>query len=229
MTPEQSILFWWVMFGVTHVVGSSVPVRRVLIGKVGLKGFKGLYTLVSFATFVPLVYVFFTNRGAGEMLFQPAPWFRYVTEALMVLAFIAFAQAAAMPNPMTTLADLSGQYPSSPRGIQRVTRHPSGLAFTLFAAAHMLSNPYVGDWIFFGGFVVFVAISTLHQDRRTLASGHGEINQFQAETSAIPFLAILSGKQRLALREYSIGAVVIAVVLAAVLWYFHPTIFGGYA
>jgi len=228
MTPELQILMWWLLFGATHVLGSSVPVRTAVIDKIGLRGFKGLYSLVSFATFIPLVYVFFTNKGGGAMLFRPSAVMMHVTEIFMVLAFIVFAQAAATPNPMTTAADMSGDFSRQPRGIQRITRHPGNMAFTLFAIGHMFSNPYLGDWVFFGGFVVFGIISTMHQDRRTLASGRPEVAQFQSETSLLPFAAVLSGKQRLALMEYSKGALVVGIALAGVLWYLHPVIFGGF-
>ena len=143
-------------------------------------------------------------------------------------AFIVFAKAAVTPNPMSTAAEMSDTFSRRPRGIQRITRHPANLAFTLFAVGHMFSNPYVGDWVFFGGFVVFGIVSTMHQDRRTLASGRPEVAQFQSETSQLPFVAVFSGKQRLALMEYNKGALVAGIALAGVLWYVHPVIFGGY-
>ncbi len=228
VTPEVHILLWWVLFGGTHVFGSSVPVRTALIGKLGNKGFKSLYSVIALATFVPLIYVFFTNKGAGAMLFRPSSSMMVVTDVLMFLAFIVLAQGLATPSPMTTEAEMSGEYPEKARGIQRITRHPGNFAFALFGVAHMLSNPYVGDWIFFGGFVVFGLVSSMHQERRTLAGGREEIARFHADTSAVPFAAIIvTGRQRLALGEYSKGALAVGVVLAVVLWYFHANLFGG--
>ena len=228
MTPPVVILVWWLLFGGTHVLGSSVPVRTFLIGKLGTTGFKGLYSLVSFATFVPLVYVFFTNKGAGAMLFiAPSPM-TLATEALMIFALIVMVQGLATPHPMATAAEMSGEYTDTARGIQRITRHPVNFGFALFGIAHMLSNPNVGDWIFYGGFVVYGFVSAVHQDRRTLVGGPEEVARFQADTSMVPFAAILTGKQRLALGEYSKGALAIAIVLAWVLWYFHGNVFGGY-
>ena len=226
VTSEVHILLWWVLFGGTHVLGSSVPVRTALSGKLGTKGFKALYSVVSFATFVPLVYVFFTHKSAGAMLFRPPAGMMRVTEALMFLAFIVLAQGMITPSPMTTAAEMSGEYSDKARGIQRITRHPGNFAFALFGVAHMLSNSYVGDWFFFGGFVVFGLVSALHQDRRTLAGGREEIARFQADTSALPFAAIITGRQRLAPGEYSKGALVVGIVLAAVIWYFHANLFG---
>lgn len=161
------------------------------------------------------------------MLFRPSSSMMLVTEALMFFAFIVLVQGMATPNPMTTAAEMSGEYPEKARGIQRITRHPGNFAFALFGIANMLSNPYVGDWIFFGGFAVFGLASSMHQDRRTLAGGREEIARFQADTSAFPFAAIITGRQRLALGEYSKGALVVGIVLGAVIGHFHANLFGG--
>ena len=228
MTGEAQILMWWLLFGGTHVIGSTVPVRTALIARLGTGGFKGLYSAVSFATFVPLIWVYFHNVHAGTQLFAPSASMRSVTEALMVLALLILVQSLMTPSPLTTQSEMSGEYPAEPRGIQRVSRHPMNLAFSLFGFAHMLSNPFVGDWTFFGGFVVYGMISAVHQDLRTLASGRPEVASFQEATSVVPFAAILAGKQKLALGEYSQVGFAVGALLAAVLWFFHGTWFGGY-
>jgi uncharacterized membrane protein len=94
--------------------------------------------------------------------------------------------------------------------------------------AHSLVNPTVGDWIFFGGFVVYGILSAIHQDRRVLAAGPEQAKRFVAETSALPFVAILAGRQRLALREFSLMGLLAAVILVAVLRFFHGSWFGGF-
>lgn len=48
------ILFWWLMFGGTHILSSSIPVRSFFIARFGRMPFRGLYSLVAFATFPPL-------------------------------------------------------------------------------------------------------------------------------------------------------------------------------
>ena len=82
--------------------------------------------------------------------------------------------------------------------------------------------------VFFGGFVVYTVVSAMHQDRRTLASGHVEIAAFQRATSMVPFAAILAGKQKLVLSEFNQIGFAVGALLAAVLWFFHGAWFGGY-
>jgi uncharacterized membrane protein len=228
MENEGVILLWWLLFGTTHIGGSSLPMRSFLIRRLGLAGFKALYSLTALATFVPLCYVFFKNKHAGIVLFVPDSSLKLATQVLMLLALIVLGQSFSTPNPMTTVAEMTGRFRGRARGIQRVTRHPQNFAFGLFGFAHLLSNPFVGDWIFFGGFLVYGILSALHQDRRTRVTGPQEVREFQAETSAIPFGAILTGKQRLALGEYNGMALLISILCFVILRLLHRRLFGGF-
>jgi len=228
MGTVSKLLLWWILFGGTHILGSTVPVRGFFIRRIGLPAFKGLYSLVAVATLLPLSFVYFAEKHAGAAIFVPPPGMRTVTEILMLLAVVILGQAVATTNPMGTMAELSGKHLDRARGIQRVTRHPMNLAFALFGLAHCLSNPYEGDWIFFGGFVVYAVASSIHQDRRILAAGPEAARQFQAQTSFLPFAAILSGKQRFAPGEYGLPALGISLAVFVLLLLFHRALFGGF-
>jgi uncharacterized membrane protein len=228
MKNSALILFWWFLFGGTHIVGSSLPVRNLMIRRIGRLGFKTLYTLLALATFTGLCYFFFRHKHAGYHLYNAGYLLQLLANFLMLAAFIILLQGLVTSNPMTTLAELSRRYVSSGQGIQRITRHPQNFAFGLFGLAHLLANPYVGDWIFFGGFIVFGFAGSIHQDRRQRATGPREIQKFLADTSAMPFLAIIKGKQRLGLDEYYPPALVAAIVLFILLKLLHPMLFGGF-
>lgn len=228
MGAEAQIALWWVLFGGTHVAGSSVAIRTRLIGRLGPQAFQGLYSLVALATFVPLCVVYFTHKHAGAILFDPLGGAHLAAQALMLVALLVLGQALATPNPMSGQAELKGGFSGRARGVQRVTRHPQNLAFALFGLAHCIALPYVGDWLFFGGFVVYGVLSAWHQDRRTLAARGAEVREFQAETSLVPFVAITSGRQRLALGEYSRVALVASLVVFIALRLLHPSILGGF-
>ena len=146
----------------------------------------------------------------------------------MLVAIVILLQALTTTNPITTKAELFGRYISSGYGIQRITRHPQNLAFAIFGLAHLLVNPYLGDWIFFGGFIVFGVASAMHQDRRLLVIGHVQAKKFMADTSAIPFAAIVKGKQRFAPDEYYPPALFAALVIFILLKLLHPMLFGGF-
>jgi len=228
MKEVALIFFWWLMFGGTHIIGSSIPVRTFFIRQMGTLGFKCVYSLVALATFIPLFYFHFTHKHAGYLLYTPGYFLQLFAQLLMLAAIIVLLQGLTTANPMTTKAELFGRHINSGHGIQRITRHPQNLAFGIFGLAHLLVNPYLGDWIFFGGFIVYGVVSAMHQDQRLLAMGHTQVKQFIADTSAIPFAAIIRGKQRFGLDEFYPPALVAAIVIFILLKLLHPMLFGGF-
>lgn len=211
------------------MVCSSVKIRTIVISRIGTPGFKAVYSVVALATFMPLCYFYFTHRHAGYLLYSPGYLVTLLAQFIMLFAIIILLQALVTASPMTTMAELSGKVVRSGQGIQRVTRHPQNLAFGLFGLAHLLANPYAGDWIFFGGFVVYGIVSAMHQDARMRATGPAQVKQFIADTSAIPFAAIISGRQRFAPGEYYPPSLAAAIVLFILLRLLHPMLFGGFS
>lgn len=228
MNSETLILFWWLVFGGSHIIGSSIPVRTFVINRIGTLGFKCIYSFVALVTFIQLCLAFFTHVHAGNYFYTPGYILQLLAQFLMLAAFVILLQALTTVNPMSTKAELFGKYINAGFGIQRVTRHPQNFAFGLFGLAHLLVNPYVGDWIFFGGFIIYGIASAMHQDRRILAMGHVQAKKFIADTSALPFAAIIKGKQRFGLDEYYPPALAAALVLFILIRLLHPMIFGGF-
>jgi uncharacterized membrane protein len=228
VTTETQLMLWWLAFGGFHLLLSSGPVRGRFIEGAGLKSFKGLYTLIALATLFGLFWTYFHDKHAGSLLFDRSLPARHVTELIMLVAVLFLALAHASKSPATTAADMSGNRPSSPTGIHRVTRHPLNTGFALFGLAHMLVNPTVGDWIFWGGFPLFAVVSAIHQDRRMLASGSPEFRSFYAQTSFLPFSAIVSGRQTMIWRELRWRAVAVGVVVYLALRLIHPYAMGGF-
>jgi uncharacterized membrane protein len=228
MTPQVQIASAWMLFGGSHLLLSSTPLRARLVERFGLRGFKLLYTVVAVATFGWLWAVYLGNRHAGPYLFVPHPGFRHVAEVVMLAAIVFLAYGHAARRPGTTAVELRGEVVAHARGIHRITRHPSNTAFALFGLAHLPVNPSVGDWIFWGGLVAFSVISAAHQDRRLLATGPPEFRTFHAETSALPFAAMIAGRQRAVRAElpWTIGAAALAVW--AGLRLLHPAVIGGF-
>ena len=68
MDAVALIGFWAALFLMTHLGISSAAIRPRLVGAIGEQPYRGIYSLVSFATFVPLVVVFARHKHAGAML-----------------------------------------------------------------------------------------------------------------------------------------------------------------
>jgi uncharacterized membrane protein len=228
MSTEVALVVWWVLFGGSHLSLSSRPVRGRLMGSVGVRAFKGIYSLVALVTIVGLFWTYFHGKHEGTLLFARTFAARHVTETVMLFAVLFIAFAHGSRSPATTQADMTGERPSSATGIHRITRHPQDTGFALFGLAHMLVNTSVGDWIFWGGFPVFAIVASIHQDRRMLASGSAEFRSFHEQTSFLPFAAILAGKQKIVWSEFRWRTLLIGLVLYGVLRGIHPFVMGGF-
>lgn len=219
------MLFWWLLFGGTHILFSSSSVRPQLIARLGYRPFLGVYSVVAIATFLPLVIFYAHHKHAGPQLwltFGPYLVARDLNLALMAFAFVLLVYGQVSRPPSAIM--VSGT--PTAYGLTRITRHPTFAAFFLFGVAHCLVNGYLGDLIFFGGFAAFAWIGAVHQDSRKVVDIPGYA-EFKNETSFIPFGAMFSGKQRLDLGELRWLIVLLAFVLFYLVRAYHPQLFGG--
>ena len=218
------IAFWWGMFAGTHMVLSSLPVRGTLINRLGEKGFVGLYALVAFATFVPLVWAYLGNRHAGGVMWSlaAAPGVRPLAAALAVLAIALIVGGVLHPSP--ALVGMKQAWGA--RGLTRITRHPLFMGIALWAFSHLLLNGFVTDVVFFGGLLAFSLAGAAHQDARKHATEEARLGQFFAETSFWPCGAIVAGRNRLIWRELPWIALAIGAAAAVGIYALHPWAFG---
>lgn len=221
MSPTLTILALWVGFAGTHMVLSSVSVRRALVARLGEGAFLGIYSLVAFAFFVPLVSTYFASKHAGPLLWSipvgtPLRWAIYLG---MVVAFILMVAGLVRPSPASVVPG-----DPTPRGAQLLTRHPLFMGLGIFGLLHLIPNGNAADVVFFGGFPLFALLGCWHQDRRKLATGGEAFRGFYQQTPFLPFTGQASAR---GIRE--LGPIVIGggLVLTGVLRYFHPAWFGG--
>ena len=217
-----AVLLLWVAFGGTHVVLSGA-LRSRIVGRLGERGYQGLFSLVALATFVPLVWVYWGHKHEGALLWSLAgtPGVRPFGVALSLLGFAFLGLAFAQPSATAQLPSAARRA----RGVSRITRHPMLVGIALFGAAHALLNGFLSDVAFFGGFVVYSVVGALHQDARKRALPGGPLADYYAETSLVPFAAIAAGRNRLALGEISWVGAAIGLAVGVALFWLHPWLF----
>jgi len=221
------IALWAALFLGTHFAISSTAVRPRLIGAVGEQPYRGIYSLVAFATLGPLIYEFACNKHAGPMLWYlradaPIRWLAWI---LMFVALVLFVASLINPNPGGLGAPASS---GGPRGVLKITRHPGFVAFTLFGLAHILMNGWLGDVIFFGTFPALGIIGGMHQDSRKIRELGESYRDFEQNTSFVPFAALISGRQRWTSADTPWAAIGAGAVLTIAIVALHPMIFGGH-
>ena len=222
MDATARIVALWIAFGVTHIGLSSTPLRSRLVSTLGERGFGALYSLLAFATFVPLVWVYAANRHAGSQLWYLGglPGVRWIVYAGMGLALVLVAAGVARPSPAAL-----GKGKPRVAGVLRITRHPVFMGMGLFGLLHLLAaSVSASELAFFGGFPLFVLLGAAHQDRRKLLTAGDTVRNFYRDTAFLPFSRPAAAAA--ALREDSVPAL-IGVGAAVVLRALHPMLFGA--
>lgn len=225
MDPVLAIAMWGALFVGSHLLISSDLVRPRLIGAIGAQPYRGVYSLVAFATLIPLIMAFGHHKHAGTLLWylRDTPPFRWITWLMMLAAFIFFVGSFVNPNP-GALGAPSGR---GVGGILKLSRHPNFVAIALFAFAHLLMNGWAGDVCFFGSFAALAMLGGFHQDHRKLRELGASYQALIDTTSFFPGAALWNRRQQWASADIPWIAIVAGAALTIVVLIFHPRLFGG--
>jgi uncharacterized membrane protein len=128
--------------------------RTATIGRIGEKAWKGIYSVVSIAAFVLLVWGFMRARQNPVLLWTPPAGMRHVTALLMVPAFMLFVAPYVPGN-----------------WFKARLHHPQLLSVKVWAVGHLLANGMLIDLLVFGGFLVWAVLGYVAARRRDRAAG----------------------------------------------------------
>ena len=122
--------------------------RDAQVAQRGEKAWKGLYTMVSLAGFVLIVYGYGLARQAPVVVYTPPTWTRHLALLLMLPVF-----------PLLVASSFPGR-------IKSAAKHPMLLATKLWAMAHLLANGNAADVLLFGGFLAWAVADRISLKRR---------------------------------------------------------------
>jgi uncharacterized membrane protein len=152
MTP---LVVGLVLFLGTHSVRIFADgFRSAQVARLGINGWKAIYSVVSIAGFVLLVYGYGLARESPTVVFVPPPWMRHVTALLTIPAFVLLA-AAYVPGTR----------------IKRAVGHPMVAGVKIWAFAHLLANGTLADVVLFGAFLAWAVFDYVAARRRDRAVG----------------------------------------------------------
>lgn len=135
-----------------RIFADDFRTRRV--AAMGLNPWKGLYSLLSIAGFVLIVYGYGAARLDPQVLFVPPLWTRHLAALLTIPAFILLA-AAYVPGTR----------------IKRAVGHPMVLGVKTWAFAHLLANGTLADLLLFGAFLAWGVLDYISARKRDRAAG----------------------------------------------------------
>ena len=132
-----------------HSISIATPgLRARAVASMGPNSWRGVYSLVSAAGFVLILYGYHLARLAPVVLYMPPAWMRHVTFLLMLPVF-----------PLILAAYLPGR-------IKTVVKHPMLAAVKLWAFAHLLAVGLLADVLLFGAFLVWAICDRISLERR---------------------------------------------------------------
>ncbi len=143
----------WLAFAATHMALSSVRLRPRLVAALGERGFAGVYSLIALGLFIPLVWVYFTDKHAGPFLWSlgSAPLVRGVQYAAMGAALALVVAGLARPSPASLVPGRA-----EVAGVFRIARHPTFAGIGIFGLAHLPgARVNATELAFFAGFPIF--------------------------------------------------------------------------
>jgi uncharacterized membrane protein len=219
MSAWMIVVFWWSMFGASHMLLSSLRFRPQLVKLMGPVMFAAFYSLIALGIFIPLTWYYIDHRHSGPLLWNLSgyPGVRTLAVTLATLGLTLAIAGFLQPSP---LGATPGARPK-PHGLTRITRHPGFLFLGLWGLAHTLMNSFASDVAFFGGFAVFALIGCRHQDLRKRLLEKQRLAQFFEETSFWPFAAILTGRNRLVASELPWLGLAVGLAAAAGAYWLH--------
>lgn len=221
-----SLILATVAFLAIHFVISGTRLRDRLVGMMGEGAYLGVFSAASLALIVwmSMSYGPALADEANTFLWTAPGWWPHLGGIVMLVAFLLAVLGMTSPNPGAV--GQSQRAADGPGGIQRITRHPFLWGVALWAAFHLVANGDLASLVLFGGFLALSLGGTMMIDAKRQRKMGETWAQYAGQTSNVPFAAIISGRQRLALREYRGWQVILAVGIFGVAFALHHLLFG---
>lgn len=181
MTPQAGLFLSVLAFVGTHFLMSH-PLRGPLVRSLGEGAFRGVYSLVSLATFGAAIY-FYGRIGDEPPLWQLGELAWALGALLMWLASILLV-GSFFGNPALPGAR---RQDDGPRGVLTITRHPMMWSFAIWAAVHWALIGTPKAMVLDLSIIVLALGGAAGQDRKK-ARLHGQNwHDWTARTAFVPF------------------------------------------
>jgi uncharacterized membrane protein len=220
-----SLVLGTVFFVGIHLFVSGTRLRDWLTERIGEKPYLGLFSLASLGGISWMCAAY--ADAPAIILWEELPGAGALAVAGTLVAFVLVVLGLTTPSPTAAGGEalLDGGDPAI--GILRVTRHPFLWGVAIWAAVHLLTNGDAASLVFFGGLLFLSLRGPSYIDAKRARKLGGQWEAFAARTSAVPFAAILGGRNHLALREIPIWKPVVAIVAWAGVLHAHGRLFGA--
>lgn len=188
-------LVWFLL----HAVVAGSGARGWLVTKFTEKTYRAGFSLASVGSLWWLVHEY-RQAPFRPLWVVPSPLY-FVPVVLVPLAFVLLVGAFTVPNPTAVGGEKVLAAAEPARGMLRLTRHPFLWSIVVWSFAHLLVNADLGSGLFFSSLGLTALRGTFDIDRKRRRSSPADFARYEAVTSNVPFGALVSGRNRLVMRE----------------------------
>jgi uncharacterized membrane protein len=215
------------VFVLMHLLISGTPLRDRITGIIGEGAYMGLFSLASIAALTWLIIAFAHARGGpGDTVFWTVtPVTRHPAIGLVLIAFLFMIPGLLSNSPTRVAGGGQVDKASAIRGMTRITRHPFLWGAAIWAFAHLLVNGALSAILLFGSILILGLFGPLSIDAKRMRALGERYGAFKAQTSNIPFAAIVQGRQTLKISELW-WRLIVALALFVLVLMFHAKLFG---
>ena len=217
-----SLVLAALFFAGIHLGIAGTALRDRVIGSLGENGYRAAFAVASVVGLGWLVAAY--NRAPYLVTWGMLEWWKPFAIILMLPASLLVVIGLTTPNP--TSVGQEGRLGQPPRGIVRVTRHPFLTGVGLWALVHLIGSGDVASLVFFAvwAIVAFAGTASIDRKRQRLLGSAWE--PFAAQTSIVPFAAIVAGRNRFSAREIGAWRWGLAVIVYLLMLGGHAQVIG---
>ena len=213
------MLILLVLFAVIHSGGAAL--RQRAEARIGARAWRLLFASASIPSAVVVIGWFLAHRYDGIRL-----WNLQGVSGMVPLVWIGTAVSFLFLYPATynlleIPAVLKPQVRLYATGIIRISRHPQAIGQILWCITHAL---WIGSSFMLVtcfGLVAHHLFAVWHGDRRLKERFGAAFDELKANTSVLPFRAVIDGRQQLDWREFLRPAQLGILIAVGVFWWAH--------
>ncbi|KGG11515.1 Conserved NnrU/NnuR-like membrane enzyme [Prochlorococcus marinus str. SS51] len=207
------------VFAIIHSGGAALRVKAESF--IGPRLWRLIFASLSIPLAVLLISYFLAHRYDGIRLWnlQGVPGMVPFIWCISAISFLFLYPATYNLLEIPALA--KPQVKLYETGIIRVSRHPQAIGQILWCLAHGL---WIGSSFMLvtsAGLIGHHLFAVWHGDRRLRAKFGEDFEKIKKNTSVIPFIAVLDGRQKLQLKEFIRPSQLGILLAVATFWWSH--------